>query len=485
MDVNILRILIESDRNRKLTAFMMYYFWQNDIENIKTYLTEYATKDGMFSAESAKLLPKIHRDITNKVLNNRCAAYHSGVDRYLVKEDGTVDEEQTALLNEVYEMAGVTQAQKDWYKAGRLFNCVEVRPIWRKKANRIEFDIWTPNWFSVWENAESKYVKDTILFDLTLVDDFGNEREVFDVWSDTEHYYLVPTINTITIAGKTETLIKYVKETVTDNENDINPYGVIPSVELRFKRGEDYFGVGMLDLVEENIWHDIDISNQKWVKFCQGMGIILAVNTGITNGTSLKPNSIVSINDVKQDMDSPTIDAIGTNAPITELDASSKENIEQIMLMNGLSGQTATVKNSNASGVSKAFDFEEIELLRLDDKDILKDFEKRLFEVFRKVYNYRTTGTKLDEKLSFVCDFIERVTPLNESDKIAKAKFELEQGLTSKVNYLIEANPDLTEQEAIEELKENEKIRKQFPTEIPAGANGGNQNPNPATGLNQ
>jgi len=108
-DINLLRVLIESDKNRKLTAFTLYYFLQNDTDEIKEIFTTYATQDGMFSAESAKLLPKVHRDITNKVLNNLCTCYHSGVDRYLVGEDGEVNEEQTALLNEIYENAGVTQ----------------------------------------------------------------------------------------------------------------------------------------------------------------------------------------------------------------------------------------------------------------------------------------------------------------------------------------------------------------------------------------
>jgi len=496
-DINLLRVLIESDKNRKLTAFMLYYFWQNDTENIKEYLTEYATKDGMFRASSAKLLPKVHRDIVNKVLNNLCTTYHSGVDRYLVDDNGDVNEDQTELLNQIYKDAGITQAQKDWYKAGKLFNCVEVKPVWRNVTQKLEFDVWTPNWFSVWENAESKYIKDLILFDLTLIDANGVEREVREVWTENEHYYLVDSKSKfkVTIDGVLKELHIPVKEAIPGNEGMLNPYkdetgkGIIPSVTLRFKKGEDYYGIGMTGLVEDNIWHDIDISNQKWVKTLQGMGITYAVNTGITGTADITPNSIITVNDVKAEDETPFIDSVATNAPISELDASSKQNIDDILAMNGLSGQSATNKDSVKSGVSKAFDMEELEILRLDDKDILKDFEERLYEVVKTVYNYRTSGTKLADNLQFRCDFIERVTPLNEADKIAKWTFELNEGLSSKVDYLLSENPDLTTAEAEQILIQNEEYKTKFKSETTSTNTSGNdpvnQTDNSGQGLNQ
>jgi len=185
-------------------------------------------------------------------------------------------------------------------------------------------------------------------------------------------------------------------------------------------------------------------------------------------------------------MQMPSIDTMSNNAPVTELDVSSKQNIDDILAMMGLSGQSATTGNENKSGVSKAYDMEELELMRLDDKDILRDFEVRLYEVVKAIYNYRSTGTKLQDGLKFVCDFIEQVTPLNESDKIAKWKFELEQGLSSKVDYLISENPELETEQAIKILTENVKLKEQFKTEEPkpAGNNPTDKTNDTGTGFN-
>jgi hypothetical protein len=91
------------------------------------------------------------------------------------------------------------------------------------------------------------------------------------------------------------------------------------------------------------------------------------------------------------------------------------------------------------------------------------DFEAKLYEIVRTVYNTRVSGDKkLNDKLHFTADFIEKVTPLNTADNIKKWEFELRQGLKSKVDYLIEDNPDLDIETAEGILEENERINKKF-----------------------
>lgn len=489
IDTQYLKTLIESDKVRKDTAQMMYDFLQVDVEEIKGYINEYmlstaraeetvynpATRQmevsramrGLFTAETAALMPKYHRDIVNKILNNLCTAYHSGVDRYLVDKEGNINEEQTELLNEIYKAAGVNRAQKDWYKKAKFFNICEVKPVWRKSTQRIEFDIWTPNFFTVWSNPENYLYKDLIMFDTILVDAEGNEKDVREVWTKDEHYYLVMTgsISVGTGVNKQE-LPVYEREPIDNTNKDmVNPYGIIPSQELRFKTGQDYYGIGMLDLVEDNIWHDIRENNALFVEMFQGLGIVWAVNAGKQGTIAITPYTVIALQAPDNGAEPPAIHTESTNAPLADLRENIQKNYENIASIHGLSGQSATTDNSNAPGISKAFDMEELELQRLDDKSTLTEFEENLYIKVRTIQN-KEGKEKLDENLTFVCDFIDKSTPLNMNDLIAKWTFELDRGLKSPVDYLIAENPDLTEDQAKEQLKKNEQYKKE---EEPAG----------------
>jgi hypothetical protein len=454
----------------------MYNLLQNDTEEIKEVQGDYMTSNGMFSSKTAGMLKNIHIDLVGKILKNICKVYHSGIDRYLVKDDGDIDEEQTELLNEVYKQAGVGQCQIEWYRAAKFMNIVEVKPVWRTVTDQLEFDIWTPNFFTVWSNFENVYYKDLIAFDILLPQINGEEVDAMEVWTKDEHYYMVAT-------GTLETTLNGVKEFVTifekkavsdDNLDMLNPYKVIPSQELRFNKGQDYYGIGMMDLTDQNIWHDIEANNNIYVRILQGLGIIYAINFGTSEQIPLTPGMILTANNVKPEQVQPSIESVATQAPLTELDLALKTNYERIANLKGLSAQTAT-ENTNAPGISKALDMEELELQQQEDKITLIDFEEKLYKKVLAVYNYHA-AEKLNENLTFKVNFIEKTTPLNESDKVNKWTFELEQGLKSKVDYLQAEDPDLTTEQAIKQLEENAELKARFKTE--------SADPNTGTGFN-
>lgn len=483
MDTVYLEKLIQSDKTRKLRNFMLYHFYQNDIQEIKSYLMQYmlgASLDeatsywidadgiaqsetnykgiGLFSPETASMMPKFHRDVTNKALNNICTSYHTGIDRYLIKDDGEIDQEQTDLLNKIYKDAGANLFQKEWYRQGKLFNIVEVKPVWRKKPNKLEFDIWTPNFFTVEMDSESYLYKEVILFD-TIADINGEEKDVKEVWTNDEHFYLVFKDSVkVGFGNESKWLDQYEKVPVPDNPDMINPYGVIPSQELRFKIGQDYYGEGMFDLIEDNIWHDVRENNSFFVEMFQGLGILYAVNMGKSGKIAIQPFSINAVNNVANEMKDPKIESVATNAPLSELRENAKNNVQQILMMKGLSSQAGTVDNQNATGISKAIDMDELEMQKADDELILSEFEEKLFEKVRIIHNYHATD-KLSEDLKFVCRFNKKKTTLNTQDWISKWTFELERGLKNEVDYLTEDNPSITVKEAERQIEDNLKKR--------------------------
>ncbi len=463
-----LKALIESDTNRKKTARMLYDFWQNNVEDIVPYLEDYGTKGAMFTTATMKVLPKTHRDITNKVLNNICVAYVGGVDRYLVDKEGIVNEEQTKLLNDIYLRAGIQDAQKEWYRAGRLFNTVETKVVWRKATEQVEFDVWTPNFFSVWENPESVHIKDAVLFDVVMKDKDNNDVEAIEFWSKDEHFFMVQT-GTFNDDGVEKP--KMVRMDFDGNNPDgKNPYSpIIPSVTLRFKRGEDYYGIGMVDLIEENIWADLRRSNFVFVEVCQGLGILYGVNLGKGDTIPITPNTMLVVNDVKPDMETPFIESVATNAPLQEIRESIEKNDTDILTNKGLSGQTGSADNRNAPALSKALDLEELEMLRREDVITLEDYERRLYPVVREVQNKNSVQIDPKNELIFKCKILDRKPTYNVNDSITKWRFEIKElGVKSGIDYLLAENPNLTIQQAEEQIK---KANEQKDEEPPIGDN--------------
>jgi len=418
------------------------------VNNKPQLLADTAGGVGLFSAKTAEMMPKYHRDVTNKTLNNICTCYHTGIDRYLVNEDGSPNEEQTTLLNDIYQQANVNLWQKEWYKQAKLFNIVEVKAVWRQKTNKLEFDIWTPNFFTVVENEESYLYKDGIVFDIVkTIDD--EEKDVKEVWTDDEHYLLV--LKSSRRVGDKEIDI-YERA----DDSGINPYGVIPSQELRFRIGQDYYGLGMFDLVEDNIWHDVRSNNRFFVEMFQGLGFMYGVNVGKSGSIPIQPFSIFTIEESPANKGTSKIESVSPQAPLSDLLESEKANVEQILMMKGLSSQAATTSNQNATGISKALDQDELEMQKQEDQLILMDFEQKLFEKVRTVYNYHA-DTKLDEKCKFVCNFNKKKTALSTTDMIQKWRFEINDiGVKTPIDYLTEDNPSMTVEEAqktIDEIK--------------------------------
>ena len=103
-----------------------------------------------------------------------------------------------------------------------------------------------------------------------------------------------------------------------------------------------------------------------------------------------------------------------------------------------------------------------LDLIRLDDKMILTEFEEELFKKVRIIYNKESGKDKLSEELFFRCDFIEKETPLNANDMVNKWKFEISINANSVIDYILANNPDLTKEEAQKQMEENSKINEQY-----------------------
>ena len=463
-------IYIRQESLRKDIANMIYCFYTNNKSAINYYLQMYMmnsgvhdtkvwdsvnkrleayedgdSKIGMFTEKTVRIMPKIHIDLVNKIVDMVCTIYNAGADRYLLNPDGTVNEKQTEILMNIYNGLDIDKKINEIYKQGYLFNCILIQPVFRE--DKINLDIITPNFCSV-----DAYDYDFEKARAVMISKSVNNKDMIVYWTDSEHYYI-------------DEHNKHIA--VTDNEGNmniamLNPYGELPFAELRFQSSSDYWGEPQQDLIENNIWYDVRESNNMFVEMFQGLGVGVGVNLGKNTTITNAPNTIILVNDVREDMAKPSLEYASTNAPMSDL----RENLDlfykKIGNSKGLSPQSMSNDVTGQSGVAKAYDSYELTIKKDNHKHIMKQFETVLYEKIKLVYNYHTTGDKLSDDVIFKVDIIEDEPQIDVKSEIEKIKFKLDKNIISIVDLMIQNNPDLNTEEAMKLLSENKKINETY-----------------------
>jgi len=471
-------LLVKEEISRKDIATMIYCFYTCNKTAINYYVKSYmldsgvydskawdpftksfqtipdgSNQVGMFSEKTIKIMPKIHIDIVGKVLDLVCTVYNSGADRYLV-EGNNVNTEWTAKLLEIYNGFNASKLMVDIYKQGYLFNTILVQPVWRN--DRIELDIITPNFCSV-DSYDNNYEKAKAVMISKAIDN----QDMIVYWSDKEHYYTDAQGNKLEVKELTGYEEDGTEIFITNKGK--NPYGELPFAVLRFQYSSDFWGEPQQDLVENNIWYDVQEMNKFFVEMFQGLGVGLGVNLSKTGVVSLSPNTLITVDNVQEDMQSPSLTFSSTGAPLSELRDSIDSFYKRIGNSKGLSSQAMSNEITDQSGISKAYDSAELQIKKDSHKNILKAFEKELFEKIRLVYNYNNK-VQIPDNLEFRVDIVEDEPMINVSDEIEITTFRLDKNMISIVDLMIKDNPDLQVEEAMKQLELNKQLNEKYLT---------------------
>lgn len=427
--------------------------WDSLNKSIETIPNDGSNQVGMFTEKTINIMAKIHIDIVNKVLDLACTIYNAGADRYLMDEKGNINDEQTNKLMDIYNKINISRVIVEIYKQGYIFNTVLAQPVWRNE--QIEIDIITPNFCSV-VPYDNDYKNAKIVMISKSVDD--EDKIVY--WSDSEHFYLDAEGNKTAITEVTG-YDEDGKE-ITKSNGFKNPFKELPFAKLQFNCSSDFWGEPQQDLIENNIWYDVQEMNKYFVEMFQGLGVGLGINLGKNGVVSLSPNTMIQVDKVRAEDQTPSITFASTGAPLSELRDSLDYFYKRIGNSKGLSAQSMTNDVSDQSGISKAYDSAELQIKKDSHKLVMKQFEKELYEKIRSVYNYYNPDDKLDETLLFKLDIVEDEPMINVNDEIAITNFKLENNMVSIVELMIKNNPDMTDEEAIKQLTENKLINEKY-----------------------
>lgn len=353
-------------------------------------------------------------NIVKKIVNNLATSYLTPPIREI---DGS-DRDQK-IYRDIIDGSGFIPKMKLASRYTKLLKVVLIRPVWRQ--GRIDFDILTPD-----------------ILDITT----GETPE--DILSVKICHYLSKR-DEITQSLWTADYFRLLDVNGSDlQQPQFNPYGIIPFVPLWDRcPTNDFWQAGGDDLISIQ-----DAINQKltdliYIIRMQGYG--QPVIKGLLDQGNLKTGPGCAI-ELQARSESDFYYA-KTNAPIDATLRAIEFLIMQAAVSNGLSSASMTIKPTQESGIAKIVGSQELKEQRLDAVDLFRNYEKQIFHTLKTVWNTHNPGRRFSKDCTLLLDFAEPRQPVS-VDKQAEAwKNQIDMGILSPVDILLEKNPDLTSRE--------------------------------------
>ena len=142
------------------------------------------------------------------------------------------------------------------------------------------------------------------------------------------------------------------------------------------------------------------------------------------------------------------------NAPIQV----SLEVVDKLLkwaaVCNGLPAASLSTDPTEESGVSKLVGNAELEEARRDSIALFAKVEQQLFNLWKTIWNVHNPGRQISEAATLTCDFYDPKPSVSGYEQARQMETFIDLGLISRVDALIELNPDLSREEAKARLKE-------------------------------
>ena len=439
-----------------------YYYYTGDLTELKLYLDESIRKVlGQEVVNDREWLYEF-LNISEKLINRTAIVYKDPAQRILLTKDGKESEDWTEYYTDILP-ENINTKNKKAHRYAKLFNTSLTQITFDKELGRTNHLIEPSCNYKV-KVENNDYLKPEKIGYQKEIINLKNEREVVTViWTSDEHYIIDSQGKKIAYGGNTDKK---------------NPFGVLPFPILRLNEGDSFWGVGAEDTINVNEIVNFLLTFLLNDNIILGTGgIPLFVNTNIAKQSEKKNEEkkprlgrrhpIVVEDAMATDRMPPSVSFVSTNPMITEIQNSIDYRIKMIAVAKGLNPNTILSEIKDTSDYQKMMDAVEQLEVRRDDIEPCRDYEKQVFEITKIVNNKAYEDAELRNKfglkiipddLKLKVDFADIKIELTPEQKWADRKERELRNMASAIDWLMEDNPDLTEDEAEEILSKNKEI---------------------------
>jgi hypothetical protein len=281
--------------------------------------------------------------------------------------------------------------------------------------------------------TEVGYSQGTVEWVAYFVEMTGKDDKVerWAYWSDTEHYYI----------DKSNGENKVVA--VEDNDEMVNPFGVLPFVYLHNGwRDESFWDAytgddlsnGTIDLSVHRTFLNHIIKSQSF-KQLVGSGD----NVSSIQGQMLDPLSILTLTG-----QNTKIDVLDLQSNYEQLHRVIQELANELAINYGVSPSQFRMTSQASSGFALQMENLKLDRFTLEQQADFKQYERELFTLIGQVSEYY--GKTIAGEMTV--DFKEPNYPASQSEQLTIDQQSIDMGLTKPTDIMMRNNPDLTEEDA-------------------------------------
>lgn len=412
-----------SENERIVTAQRLYDYYSGDVAAITGHVSSALGKT--FTALDISEFQFFYLPVLRRIIDKLSVVYKCGVWRTLESDTATDS------LADLYERSDIQKKQRYWLRYAKLFHTVLVQPVVREIRGEkvLNYDIHTPNKVSVVERADNYLLPEVVSYKVPVKTQAGTELHQV-VWTDTEHYVLDAQGRKMVMPG---------------NELGINPYKQLPFVVLRMKDTENFWGEGetLLAEVEEKV--SMMLVQLMDLIIMQSHGQPVFTNVKTDSEVQTGPRHAILLNAMFPDQQA-SFEFASPNGKIADVMAAIDWTIERVCVMYGLAKTSESSTGQVASGYAKMLDNWDLLEQRAEDVEILKDFEKELYQVTAVVCNKEGLGPLPEE--GFNVEFDPYEIPQSPQEVWLDKDKKYQYGLWTPADDLMEQDKSLTREQA-------------------------------------
>jgi hypothetical protein len=435
---NDIRSTVFTAPTNRLKKFALRYAMYND-----NYNNQVISKLGQIYRAFAQLKLDVqindNNNIYKQVINAISNVYSFGVNREFENEDN----------QELYNNLRIDKVMSQANRYMNAFNDVLIQVSWDSNKEQPKIMLRLPHQTEVGYNqGEVEWVA----YFVEMVGK-GQDTERWAYWSDTEHYYV----------DKQNGEDKIVA--VEDNEEMVNPFGVLPFVYLHNGwRDEDFFDKytgddltgGTIDMAVHLTFLNHIIKTQSF-KQLVGKGD----NVGELLGQVLDPLSILTLTGQNTE-----ISVLDLQSNYDQLHKVAQELANNLAISYGVSPSQFRMTSQASSGFALQMENLKLDRFTLEQQADFKVYEQELFGMLKVVSDYY--GKPIGDG-DMTVDFQEPNYPSSKSEQLQIDQTAIDMGLTSPHKVLMRNNPDLSEEEARVDVDDNINARNEMLNKVKTG----------------
>lgn len=247
----------------------------------------------------------------------------------------------------------------------------------------------------------------------------------------------------------------------------LNPIGELPAVSFAKDRDDSFWSMGGDDLVDGSVLINTLLTDLYFNAKMQGSGLFYYFGKGVPKTLKVGPNQAIT-HDIEDGEPTPVVGFASPSPMLAEQMSSIEQCVALLLTTNdlGVNSVQAKLDGSQASsGIQELIQNAEPMNSVEDDQQQFRDKEFRIMNLAVKWHNLYHSKRALVDDLQKIGEIKEvdysikfgHVQPfMGEKEKLEIIKGRMDAGLIDKLGAVMEDNPDMDEDEAIQYLKDME-----------------------------